>query len=105
MTAKLSTHVLDQTTGRPARGLAVELWCQGALIKSGHTNEDGRLLLLDPAEMAVGEYELVFSVGDYFGTREFLDRVPIRFRIADPAAGYHVPLLCTPWAYSTYRGS
>jgi 2-oxo-4-hydroxy-4-carboxy-5-ureidoimidazoline decarboxylase len=69
------------------------------------TNADGRtgdpLLALTP----VGEYELVFDVGDYFGEREFLDRVPVRFRISDPNAHYHVPLLVSPWSYSTYRGS
>jgi 5-hydroxyisourate hydrolase len=55
--------------------------------------------------LAAGEYELTFHVGAYFGETTFLDRVPVRFRVADPAASYHVPLLCTPWAYSTYRGS
>ena len=52
-----------------------------------------------------GEYELVFAIGDHFGSREFLDRIPVRFRIADGASKYHVPLLVSPWAYSTYRGS
>ena len=56
-------------------------------------------------ETAAGEYELVFAVGDYFGEAAFLDRVPVRFTIADPDAHYHVPLLVSPWAYSTYRGS
>ena len=75
----------------------------GEPIVSTVTDADGRARLAD--ELAAGEYELVFAVGDHFGTREFLDRVPIRFRIADPAAHYHVPLLVSPWAYSTYRGS
>jgi 5-hydroxyisourate hydrolase len=55
--------------------------------------------------MKAGAYELVFYVGDYFGDRSFLDQVPVRFTISDPQAKYHVPLLVTPWAYSTYRGS
>jgi 5-hydroxyisourate hydrolase len=55
--------------------------------------------------MAEGNYELVFSVGDYFGERRFLDRVPVRFVVSDATAKYHVPLLVSPWAYSTYRGS
>ena len=71
------------------------------------TNADGRTdaPLLTGETMAAGTYELVFHVGDYFGERLFLDRVPVRFTIADPAAKYHVPLLVSPWAYSTYRGS
>ena len=99
----LSTHVLDVTCGRPAAGVAVELLRDGETLVSAVTDADGRARLAD--ELPAGEYELVFAVGDHFGTREFLDRVPIRFRIADPAAHYHVPLLASPWAYSTYRGS
>jgi len=105
MSAKLSTHVLDLTTGRPAAGLALELWRGGELVKTTKTDADGRALLLSAAEMVAAEHEIVFCVGDYFKDTSFLDRVPIRFRISDPAKGYHVPLLCTPWAYSTYRGS
>jgi len=107
MSAKLSTHVLDLTSGRPAVGMAIELFRGGTLVKKVVTNADGRTdaPLLTAAEMAAGEYELVFHLGDYFGARTFLDRVPVRFRIADAAASYHVPLLCSPWAYSTYRGS
>jgi 5-hydroxyisourate hydrolase len=100
----LSTHVLDTTRGRPAAGVAVELrGAGGETIVSSVTDADGRARLAE--ELAAGEYELVFAVGDHFGTREFLDRVPVRFRVADPAAHYHVPLLVSPWAYSTYRGS
>jgi len=99
----LSTHVLDVTCGRPAPGVAVELRSGDRTIVAAVTDADGRARLAE--ELAAGEYELVFAVGDHFGSREFLDRVPIRFRIADPAAHYHVPLLVSPWAYSTYRGS
>jgi hydroxyisourate hydrolase len=108
MNGKLTTHVLDLTTGRPAAGMKIELrYAAGALLKSATTNADGRVdaPLLADAELAEGEYELLFFVGDYFGSAPFLDKVPIRFRVSDASAGYHVPLLCTPWAYSTYRGS
>ena len=118
MAAKLSTHVLDTAQGCPARNLQIELWSlAGAnrkLLKTVRTNADGRTdePLLAAAELVVGEYELVFFVGDYFAGKpgaptgvRFLDRVPVRFGIADANASYHVPLLCSPWAYSTYRGS
>jgi 5-hydroxyisourate hydrolase len=112
--AKLSTHVLDLTTGKPAVGMKVELWRRGknpTLLKSVVTNADGRTdgPLLAETEMQAGGYELLFRVKAYFTARGvesvFLDEVPIRFSISDAAAGYHVPLLVTPWAYSTYRGS
>ena len=117
---RLTTHVLDTAHGRPAAGLAIELWRVDRdgggrrLLKEVRTNADGRTdaPLLSDGELAVGVYELVFAVGDYFAARAtpapsppFLDHVPIRFGIADPAAHYHVPLLVSPWAYSTYRGS
>ena len=107
MNAKLSTHVLDTTRGKPAAGMTITLSRGGQLLKTVKTNADGRTdaPLLAASEMAAGEYELVFHVGDYFGSREFLDRVPVRFTISDVTASHHVPLLCSPWAYSTYRGS
>jgi 5-hydroxyisourate hydrolase len=98
----LSTHVLDTTRGVPAAGVAIELR-HGAETTSATTDADGRARLLE--ETPAGEYELTFAVGDYFGERAFLDRVPVRFSIADPGAHYHVPLLVSPWSYSTYRGS
>jgi 5-hydroxyisourate hydrolase len=118
MPAKLTTHVLDTAHGCPARDLQIELWslagASRTLLKTVRTNADGRTEepLLAGAEMAAGEYELVFFVGDYFANKaappakmRFLDRVPVRFGIGDANAAYHVPLLCSPWAYSTYRGS
>ena len=107
MNAKLSTHVLDTTRGKPAAGMTITLSRGGQVLKTVKTNADGRTEapLLSASEMATGEYELVFHVGDYFGSRVFLDRVPVRFTISDATASYHVPLLCSPWAYSTYRGS
>ena len=104
---KLSTHVLDLLHGRPAAGMKIELRSADAALKTVSTNADGRTdapLLVGDA-LTAGEYELIFHVGDYFGEKAFLDRVPVRFRVANPSANYHVPLLCTPWAYSTYRGS
>ena len=102
--SKLSTHVLDLLHGRPAAGMTRS---DDTVLKTVTTNADGRTdapLLVGDA-FAAGEYELTFFVGDYFGEKAFLDRVPVRFRVADASANYHVPLLCTPWAYSTYRGS
>ncbi|MEI6052694.1 MAG: hydroxyisourate hydrolase [Opitutaceae bacterium] len=116
MLGKLSTHVLDLTTGRPACGMRIELHrldpgLAPQLLKAVVTNADGRTdaPLLSAEELAVGSYELIFEVAAYFLSRgiasPFLDRVPIRFAIADASAGYHVPLLVTPWSYNTYRGS
>ncbi len=114
MPGKLSTHVLDLTTGRPAAGMTLELWSLGTTprrLRSVTTNADGRtdLPLLESSAMAVGTFEIIFFVKDYFAGRgvtcDFLDRVPIRFSVSDASAGYHVPLLVTPWAYQTYRGS
>jgi 5-hydroxyisourate hydrolase len=118
MPAKLSTHVLDTANGCPASGMKIELWSMDAdqrrLLATTVTNADGRTdaPLLNAGQMRAGQYELVFFVGDYFAARserpagmQFLSTVPVRFGLADAAASYHVPLLCSPWAYSTYRGS
>jgi 5-hydroxyisourate hydrolase len=99
----LTTHVLDTASGRPAAGVAVELRRGGETMVAVTTDADGRARVLE--ETPAGRYELVFAVGDYFGEAAFLDRVPVRFRIADPGAHYHVPLLVSPWSYTTYRGS
>ena len=122
MSGRLTTHVLDVVNGRPAGALRIELWRiepgeegeQRTRLHSQLTNEDGRTAepMLSGAEMSAGIYELVFFVGQYFADLgaanaaiPFLDRVPIRFGISDANAHYHVPLLASPWAYSTYRGS
>lgn len=115
---QLSTHVLDTHSGRPAAGVKIELYEIGAsassLLCEAITNADGRTdkPLLDSAPLRIGTYELRFHVGDYFAKSgaklpqpAFLDLVPIRFAIAEPEGHYHVPLLVTPWSYSTYRGS
>jgi 5-hydroxyisourate hydrolase len=123
MSGKLSTHVLDTVHGCPANNMQIELWAiaigqqkkeQKTLLKTLYTNQDGRTdeLLLNAEEMQVGIYEIWFNVSDYFATHQvpqtepaFLSRVPIRFGISDISDRYHVPLLVSPWAYSTYRGS
>ncbi|MFL9925730.1 hydroxyisourate hydrolase [Herbaspirillum lusitanum] len=115
---KLSTHVLDITKGKPGVGVNVALYAveEGGkkLLKKAVTNNDGRCdePLLQGEEVRTGRYELVFGAGDYFAaqgvevpTPRFVDEVVIAFGIADPAQNYHVPLVVSPWAYSTYRGS
>lgn len=115
---KLSTHVLDVSQGKPAAGVAVELYAvegQGrTLVAEAVTNADGRCdaPLLQGTALSAGQYELVFAAGDYFAAQgvrmpqpRFLDRVIIAFGIADASQNYHVPLVVSPWAYSTYRGS
>lgn len=117
MSGFLTTHVLDTAHGRPATGLQMELFRiengERHPLKAVETNADGRTdePLLSPQEFATGVYEIVFHVGDYFAGEPgvpappFLDLVPIRFGVADPESHYHVPLLASPWSYSTYRGS
>ena len=118
MPAKLTPPVLDSAQGCPAQGVQIELWSLAGgtrkLLKTARTNADGRTdqPLLAAGEMGAGQYELVFYVGDYFAGNgsaapqaRFLDRVPVQFGIADITSSYHVPLLVSPWSYSTYRGS
>jgi 5-hydroxyisourate hydrolase len=117
MSGQLTTHVLDTTQGRPAADVMVQLWRIDAIgkrtyLKTAYTTADGRTEepLLSGGEMSVGVYELLFAVGAYFVQQSlppppFLDEVPLRFGIADADAHYHVPLLVSPWSYSTYRGS
>ena len=95
----LSTHVLDATTGRPAAGIRVELRHGPA----GVTDADGRCRLVD-GDLPPGEHELTFHTGDYFPDT-FYPRVTVTFTVGEPAAHHHVPLLLSPWAYTTYRGS
>ena len=115
---RLSTHVLDTMHGTPAAGVRIELYALDGegrrLVASATTNADGRTHapLLAGDALVAGAYELLFRVGDYFRQKgaalpspAFLDAVPVRFGIADPAAHYHVPLLVSPFGYSTYRGS
>ncbi|WBV44318.1 hydroxyisourate hydrolase [Pseudoroseomonas cervicalis] len=112
----LTTHVLDTASGRPAVGVRVELWRVAPdrhYIGHGTTNADGRTdaPLLPPEAFAPGRYELRFHIGDYFAALglapepRFLDEVVLSVGLAEGQGHYHVPLLCTPWSYSTYRGS
>ena len=114
----LTTHVLDTARGVPAAGMAIALsgldgdaW---TLLTETATNADGRTdaPILAADRVAAGQYKLVFAVGDYLRANAlagddplFLDQVPVRFGISDPASHYHVPLLVSPYGYSTYRGS
>ena len=115
---KLSTHVLDIMQGKPGAGVKVALYAVGAqgrtLIKTDVTNADGRCSapLLEGETMKAGKYELVFGAGDYFAAQgvelpepRFIDEVTIAFGVAGAEQNYHVPLVVSPWAYSTYRGS
>lgn len=120
MPGLLTTHVLDTMQGCPAAEVPIQLWRLApegdarTLLKTVQTNHTGRTAgaLLEGEALSIGRYEIVFAVGAYFLLQQivlpqplFLDEVPIRFGIADPTAHYHVPLLISPWAYSTYRGS
>lgn len=115
---KLSTHVLDTMHGVPANSMAIDLYRvdgeQRQLLKQVCTNADGRCdqPLLQDGDFQRGIYELVFHAGDYFSTRgvslpepRFVDQVTLRFGVAQPTENYHVPLVVTPWTWSTYRGS
>lgn len=110
--ATVSTHVLDVARGRPAEGIVVGLFAldegHRRHVATAHTNADGRTEKPLASDLAPGAYELLFAVADYFtreGAGAFFDAIPVRFRIDDAAARYHVPLLLSPWGYSTYRGS
>jgi 5-hydroxyisourate hydrolase len=117
LAGRLTTHVLDLVTGKPAAGLAIELWrCDATpfFIKRVITNADGRVEapLLQGEELTQAVYELHFLAGDYLRRSSgeqsqpaFLDMIPIRFGVADPDQHYHVPLLLSRFGYSTYRGS
>ena len=116
---RLSTHVLDTNSGRPAAGIAVELIELSELgasrvVTRAITNSDGRSdrPLIGGRPVPIGRYELSVSVGRYFAERgiarsdpPFLDQIPLRFAVSEPEGHLHVPLLVTPWSYTTYRGS
>lgn len=111
---RLTTHVLDTARGCPAAGMKIDLYrAEGdslTLIKSVSTNDDGRTdsPMLSGGEFRVGSYELRFHAGNYIGGGDgvpFLDVVPVRFGVSEAASHYHVPLLVSPFGYSTYRGS
>jgi 5-hydroxyisourate hydrolase len=112
--ARISTHVLDTSRGKPAQGLAIDLHFCAKLVRTAVTNIDGRTdqPLVSADRLETGVYELTFHAGDYFRAvgvtltaPPFLDQVVVRFGVADPNGNYHVPLLLSPYGYSTYRGS
>lgn len=120
MEGYLTTHVLDTTQGIPASHLTIQVWAlatgseKRTLLKTVQTTPNGRTEepLLVGEEFVIGSYELLFEVGNYFALQSiptahppFLNEIPIRFGVADATTHYHVPLLVSPWAYSTYRGS
>jgi 5-hydroxyisourate hydrolase len=105
--SQVTTHVLDAALGKPAVGIDVLLMDAGGVtIASGVTDDDGRITDLGPAQLTVGDYRLVFDTGDYFaaiGTQSWYPMVTIDFTLADATSPCHVPLLLSPYAYSTYR--
>jgi hydroxyisourate hydrolase len=112
----VSTIVMNEMNGQAAIGMLVELYEtsgeKSRKVAQAPTGEDGRATLIASGPLPLGSYELRFQVADYFrnqgvgvGDPPSLDFVPIRFSITDPAGHYHVPLICTPWGYTTYRGS
>lgn len=114
MAGSITTHVLDTTRGKPAAGMEISLFRldgdERRLLKTVRAKPDGRTdePLLGEGELERGVYEVVFRAGAYFGeggSPPFLDEVPVRFGVSDPDAHYHVPLLASPWSYTTYRGS
>jgi 5-hydroxyisourate hydrolase len=111
---KLTTHILDTARGTPAQGVKIDVVANGRVLRSVTTNADGRIdgPILEGDALQRGQYELRFHAGDYLrrsyeGLQEplFLDVIPLHFGIANPAEHYHVPLLLSPFGYSTYRGS
>ena len=103
----VSTHVLDAVAGRPAAGIAVALYAGDDLLAEGTTDDDGRCRLTGDAT-AAGPHRLVFATGPWFagrGVTAFWPEVTLTFAVTEPAAHHHVPLLLSPFAYSTYRGS
>ena len=106
----ISTHVLDTSLGKPASGVRVTLHRDASLLGSGVTDDDGRVrdLLAPDASLAEGDYHLAFSVADYFASakrKSFFNDIVIHFHVGAASEHYHVPLLLSPFGYSTYRGS
>ena len=113
MDSPITTHVLDTSRGTPAAGITVILarYSEQGIVDIARrvTNQDGRVSdLLEPSDFNAGEYHLTFEVGQYFAAQQlesFYPRATIEFKVADPTSHYHVPLLLSPYGYSTYRGS
>jgi 5-hydroxyisourate hydrolase len=101
----VTTHVLDTARGIPAPGIPVRLESGGSLLAEGCTDKDGRVRDLGPDRLDAGVYRLTFDTGEYLGPDAFFPEVTISFRILDPGTHHHVPVLLSPFSYSTYRGS
>jgi 5-hydroxyisourate hydrolase len=106
---RITTHVLDIATGQPASGVAIRLQRDGVTLCDTMTNAQGRCdgALLEGDALLPGSYDLIYAIGDYFGLDRprFLDEIVLRFGVGDPFQHYHVPLIVSPWSYTTYRGS
>ena len=106
--SQISTHILDTSVGRPAPGITVELSQEDHVVATGVTDADGRLMALGPERLEAGTYRLRFATGEYFqqsGRETFYPSVSIDFSVGDPEEHFHVPLLISPFGFSTYRGS
>ncbi|WP_323764167.1 hydroxyisourate hydrolase [Marinovum sp.] len=116
--AGITTHVLDNETGNPGAGMKIDFSVmedgEFRHVKTVHTNAEGRTdgMILQPEETKIGEYELLFHVDEYYRAKgvdlpdpPFIEKVPVRFSVFDTEQHYHVPMLCTPWTCTTYRGS
>jgi 5-hydroxyisourate hydrolase len=101
----VTTHVLDAAAGRPAAGIPVRLETAGTVLAAAETDADGRVRDLGPARLEPGVYRLVFDTGHYLGPDGFFPEIAVAFRITDPQAHHHVPVLLSPFSYTTYRGS
>lgn len=107
--SQVTTHVLDTAAGHPAQGIPVRLEAHDlagwSALAEGVTDTDGRVRDLGPERLAAGVYRLIFDTGSYLGPEAFFPEITVSFRIADPGAHHHVPVLLSPFSYSTYRGS
>jgi 5-hydroxyisourate hydrolase len=101
----VTTHVLDTAAGRPAKGVGVRLEFAGSVLGEARTDADGRVREIGPERLAPGVYRLVFDTEAYLGPEAFFPEVVVSFRVGDGAAHHHVPVLLSPFSYTTYRGS
>lgn len=103
--SSVTTHVLDAASGRPAKGIGVRLESGGTVLGEARTDDDGRVRALGPDRLDPGVYRLVFDTASHLGAEAFFPEVVVSFRVVDGAAHHHVPVLLSPFAYTTYRGS
>lgn len=101
----VTTHVLDVAAGRPAKGIGVRLEFRGSVLGEARTDGDGRVRDLGPERLAPGVHRLVFDTEDYLGPEAFFPEITVSFRVRDGGEHHHVPVLLSPFSYTTYRGS